>query len=331
MHLRSRLRTWTALATGVALTAFGAFTALPASAAPQPHAAPVYTIGQFNVGGWDVGQRGTQDKIHAPGWAAPDALVQSIRHRNAAWVSVVEGCDDWDWRLWQQLNSSYDVVETHIYAHPGDEQAHKAPTECWHQPNTGDPTKRSYQTNALVVRKDLWFDAAHPLVYDLGSTVAEQRKMICLTSAGRHLAACAIHLSVGSGSSAGGTSRRHEATVASEILDRLSRRYTISVGGDFNADPMSAGADYFYDQDYGFGAKGGLKEATSPCGNTMKQYYVSGRVILPCRSRGSTFGPWYYNSKIDFIFVDPSIHVAWSSVTHTKVSDHWPVWAGISF
>ncbi|MEV8529440.1 hypothetical protein AB0451_35820 [Streptomyces sp. NPDC052000] len=160
MHLRSRLRTWSAPTTSAALTALGAFTAQSASAAHQPYprpAAPVYTIGQFNVGGWDVGERNGQEKIHAPGWTAPDALVKSIRDRNAAWVSVVEGCDDWDWRLWQQLNRSYDVVETHIYAHPGDEHADKAPTECWHQPNTGDPTKRSYQSNALVVRKDLGF------------------------------------------------------------------------------------------------------------------------------------------------------------------------------
>ncbi|WP_159052059.1 endonuclease/exonuclease/phosphatase family protein [Streptomyces niveiscabiei] len=277
------------------------------AAEPAPAALTEHTIGQFNMAGGHAEYGPKGDEV-------PDALVRSVDDRRPAFMTLSEACRDWNARLESQL-PDYTVV-----FHPVTNGSGQI-AQCKHPSDFG---------NAVLFRDDLGFDAATAVPHGLESPVGyEQREMLCVRSDSRRLAVCSAHLTVGD-DRPHLDARRHEAAVAARILATEYAGYTRFLGGDLNDDPLSGATDNFYHPDYRRDAHGQFKEIDSPCGNEMKAgFWIRSLppVWIWCRSGEST----HSQGKIDYLFVEPSLRVAWADATHATYSDHDPLWAGIEF
>ncbi|MFF9900153.1 endonuclease/exonuclease/phosphatase family protein [Streptomyces longispororuber] len=306
-----RIRKKAVLVLSGILLGTGAALGPPASAGEaEPRVRADYTIGQFNMAGGH--------KEHGPkGNEAPDALVRSVQDRQPVFVALQEACRDWNDRLVERLAPAYDIVFDPVTLGDG------RTATCW-------PPHTAEFGNALLFRKDFGFDTATKVAHALQSPAGyEQREMVCVRAESRKVVACSTHLTVGDDSKSL-NARRHEASVARQILATTYAGYTKFLGGDLNDDPLSGALDNFYDPGYQRGARGEFKEVDSPCGNEIKV----GHLIpsLPptwiwCRSGESTHGA----GKLDYLLVPPSTHVDWADATHATHSDHDPLWAGVVF
>lgn len=281
----------------------------PAEVAQVAEVAP-YQIGTFNMAGGNA-EHGTK------GDEAPEALARSVRDRMPAVVAFQEGCGDWTFALGNKLREQqYDVIMSPVLQRAGGPNA-----ECRHANSFGFG-------NGLIMRKDIGFDPNTYREHELTRNAAvdparkdhkEQREMLCVTAPARQLVACSVHLTHDDRGL-----RIAEAAEARRVLAVEYAGYTQLVGGDLNDDPMSAVADQFYDAGYGFGARGGLKETDSICGNEIT--VLSNLFRAPCRLGERTHG----SGKIDYLFVSPHIQVRWADATSANHSDHVPLWAEVS-
>ncbi len=280
---------------GTAALAMGIL-AIPVATAAPAYAASNYTIGQFNMAGGhkEYGKLGDE---------APDALVQSVNDRKPAWLTLQESCADWNNRLKSKL-PEYEIAFNAVKKREGGSTA-----QCKHAAAFG---------NSILFRKDFGFEPVERKKWhDLQSpSDKEQREMLCMKAPAKKVAVCTIHLTHDNDKA-----RRHEAATAQKILARQEYAgYRVFLGGDLNDDPQSKVANNFYDRDYGFGAHGRYKEVDSPCGNKP-----GGRP--GCRWGHPTRG----GSKIDYIFVSPSVKVVRAEVGNAKHSDHRLLWSDVSF
>ncbi|MGW8454745.1 endonuclease/exonuclease/phosphatase family protein [Streptomyces niveus] len=284
--------------------------AAPAQTAPAQAAPAQYQIGTFNMAGGNA-EHGTK------GDEAPEALARSVRDRMPAVVAFQEGCGDWTFALGNKLGAQgYDVFMSPVLQRAGGPDA-----ECRHPNSSGFG-------NGLITRKDIGFDPDTYREHELTRNAAvdparkdlkEQREMLCVSAPARQLVACSVHLTHDDR-----TLRIAEAAEARRVLAFEYAGYTQLVGGDLNDDPLSAVADQFYDSGYGFGARGGLKESDSICGNEITP--LSNIYRAPCRLGERTHG----SGKIDYLFVSPQVHVRWADATSANHSDHVPLWAEVT-
>lgn len=267
-----------------------------------------YTIGQFNMAG------GTTEH-GAKGHVAPDALAADVQDREPAFVSLQETCRDWTERLEERL-PGYTVLFSpvdNLARNPG------SPARCHHPTDFG---------NGLVLRDDVGFDEDDPDVHRLGSTSGDEyREMVCVRSQSRKAVACSAHLTPGRGEYL--ASRKRETAKVRRVLASEYPGHSVLLGGDINDLPLSGVLGGLYHRDYGGGARGGLKEAASPCGDEVGREHRTAQVprdrYEPCRSGE----PTHSKGKIDYLFVSPSVQVKWSRVTYAEHSDHKQVWAGV--
>jgi endonuclease/exonuclease/phosphatase family metal-dependent hydrolase len=269
--------------------------AMPVVTAALAYAANNYTIGQFNMAGG-------HDKHGKLGDEAPDALVRSVKDRKPAWLTLQESCADWNNRMKSEL-SEYDIIFHAVRARTGGPVA-----KCKHDTDFG---------NSILFRKDFGFEPAGQKQHPLGSpSDKEQREMLCMKAPAKKVAVCTIHLTHNNDKARDG-----EAAKAQEILaGQEYAGYRIFLGGDLNGAPASSMANNFYHRDYGYGAHGRYKEVDSPCGNKP-----SGK--LGCRSGHPTLG----GSKIDYIFVSPSVNIVRAEIGNAHHSDHRLLWSVVSF
>lgn len=283
-----------------------AILAIPLTTRAPAHAATNYTIGQFNMAG---GHEDHGKDRYKP----PDALVESVKDRKPAWMTLQESCADWNETLKSKL-PEYDVAFQAVK-----ERKYGPDETC---------AKRSAFGNSILFRKGLGFEPPERKQrHDLESPPGkEQREMLCIKAPTKGVAVCTIHLTHDDVQA-----RRHQATVARKILDKDYAGYRVFLGGDLNDDPMSAVADNFYHRDYGSGAHGRYKEVDSPCGNRIRekdQPPPSPFLRLPPRCRS---GSWTGGiQKIDYIFVPTSVKIRWATVGKAKHSDHKLLWTGVS-
>ena len=283
---------------GIAVLAMGVL-AVPAGTTMPAYAATDYTIGQFNMAGGN-------NQYGKLGLEAADALVRSVTDRKPTWLTLQETCADWNGRLESKL-AEYGMVFNAVKRSKGG-----AAAQCKHATPFG---------NSILFRKDFGFEPPdRKQVYDLQSPSGmEQRELLCIKAPSKKVAVCTVHLTNGNNKEQL-QARRHEAEVARKNLAEKYAGYQIFLGGDLNDDPLSAVTDNFYHATYGSGAHGSYKEVDSPCGNTP-----SGRT--GCRSGHPTHG----NSKIDYIYVSPSVKIVRVVVSDAKYSDHRLPWSVISF
>ncbi|MGH3815025.1 MAG: endonuclease/exonuclease/phosphatase family protein [Pseudonocardiaceae bacterium] len=289
------------------------------ASAGSAQATTAYQIGTFNMAG------GHEE--HGPkGKEAPDALVRSVESRQPAFIALQEACRDWTDRLDNELRA-YKVKFDPVKTKSG------STAKCRHPSDFG---------NAILYRNNFGIDFENPEGHDLKSPDdeeqqqrREQREMLCVQVKAKKVVVCSIHLSSGS-SRDDVDARLAEAREAKRILAEDYAGYMQFVGGDLNAPPLSAVADYFYHRDYGSGANGELKEVDSPCGNDMRP--SSSAFPLSCRSGETTSDDWPFGEdrpaggrKIDFIFVSPSVKVRGGDATTAEHSDHDPLWADVNF
>jgi len=293
--------------TAAALVAAGVLIAT-SSAEPAKPAPDEYVIGQFNMAGGTT-EYGTK------GNAAPDALAAVVKDRKPALITMQETCRDWNRRLRKQL-PDYTVVFG-----PVDNLARDrgSPAQCHHPTDFG---------NTVVLRKDLGFDKDTAAAHLLGSTSGDEyRQMLCVRSKSRKIVGCTAHLTPGGGRYL--ESRRREAAEAERILASRYADYTVIVGGDINDRPSSGVLDGFYHRDYKRGAHGALKEAGSPCGDSMKFKHRTADLPRNRYAQCRSGEPTHSRGKIDYLFVSPSVEVKGSSVNHSEQSDHRQLWARV--
>jgi endonuclease/exonuclease/phosphatase family metal-dependent hydrolase len=265
---------------------------------------------------------------------APEALARTIDERGdaIAFIGIQEACRDWSADLDRRLphhSVRFDPVRTD----------NRTDIRC-RNPIFG---------NALLFRDDLGVDSA-PVGHSLGSPAGtEQREMLCVRSRARRLVLCTAHLTHDNEAV-----RRAEATTAHRILTTEYAGYTKIVGADLNDAPRSAALDGFYHPAYKGGARGGYKEAGSPCGNAMRERVGSSPDAPYCRAGAPTFGSGARRVKIDYVFVSPEVVVHRSGIGPTwpargsgagssrpatggppearldAYSDHRPLWAEIT-
>ncbi|MGH3695591.1 MAG: endonuclease/exonuclease/phosphatase family protein [Pseudonocardiaceae bacterium] len=308
----ARIRRNTGMLVIVAGVVMGVTVALAGSA----HAATDYQIGTFNMAG------GNEE--HGPkGNEAPDALVRSVKDREPAFIALQEACRDWSDRLDSELPDytvKFDPVKT---------SKSGSTAKCKHPSDFG---------NAVLYRNDFGIDSENPPAYDLKSPDGrEQREMLCVQAKAKKVVVCSIHLSAGR-DDADKEARIVEAKEARRILAEKYPGYVQFVGGDLNADPLSAVTDIFYHRDYGYGAHGEFKEVDSPCGNDIEVNIPASAFSLPCRGGEPTSDDWAFGEdrpvgakKIDFIFVSQPVKVRSGDATVAPHSDHDPLWAGVNF
>lgn len=275
--------------------------------------ATTYTIGQFNMAGGNAGETG--DLHNEPA----DRLIESIRMRNPAFVTIQEGCSDWSEYMDARLDD-YTVVFDGVNDKFAD------PATCKHD-------RTALFGNAILFRDDFGIDGApvpHPLLSPAGR---EQREMLCLPSNSRRIVLCSIHLSSNDDDfddAENEEARNGEASIARTILAERYAGYTKLVGGDLNdlpteeflGIPVPTATDKFYASGYGRGAAGEFKEVDSPCGNNIREDFVLGR---PCRSGEDTTG----SGKIDYLFVSPEVFVLGADASPAIHSDHAALWASV--
>lgn len=281
---------------GTAALAMGIL-AIPVATAAPAYAASNYTIGQFNM----AGDHGKYGKLRDE---APDALVQSVIDRKPAWLTLQESCDDWNKRLKAKL------PEYEIAFHAVKDYKDGPAGQCKH-----DATAFG---NSILFRRDFGFESVErQKSHELGSPSGkEQREMLCMKAPAKKVAVCTIHLTHDDDEARG-----KEAGEAKRILaSQEYAGYRVFLGGDLNDDPRSAMANNFYHRDYGSGAHGRYKEVGSPCGNK------------PSGQPGCRWGhPTRGGSKIDYIFVSPSVNVVRAEVGKATHSDHRLLWSDVSF
>ena len=290
-----RIMSGAAAAGGHGMVALSMGTATPAYAESN------YTVGQFNMAGGNRTHGKSKNNNDAP-----DALAQSVNARKPAWMTLQESCADWNGRLENKL------PEYRIAFHTVQSSKGGGTAQCKHPSNFG---------NSVLFRKDFGFEPPERAKWhDLGSPSSfEQRGMLCIKAPAKKVAVCTIHLT-NDDDKKRLKARRGEAGVAQKVLaGQEYAGYQIFLGGDLNDDPKSAVTDNFYHQGYGYGAHGSYKEVGSPCGNRIGQ---SG-----CRAGRPTHG----GTKIDYIFVSPSVSVRSAEVGDAKHSDHRLLWSSISF
>lgn len=274
--------------------------AIPVATAAPAYAANNYTIGQFNMAGGNKDYGGPGDK-------APDALVRLVKDRKPAWLTLQESCADWNDRIKNELGRmKNELPEYEIAFHAVQERKDGPPAKCKHPADFG---------NSILLQKDFGFEPvgkSHPL----GSpSDKEQREILCIKAPAKKVAVCTIHLTHDNDKA-----RRDEAAVAQKVLaSQEYAGYRVFLGGDLNDDPRSEMASNFYHRDYGSGAHGHYKEVDSPCGNKPG--------ALGCRSGHPTLG----DSKIDYIFISPSVNIVRAEIGKTQHSDHRLLWSDVSF
>ncbi len=276
--------------------------AIPAATATQACAASDYTIGQFNMAGGNA-------TYGEPGDKAPDDLVSSVNDRKPMWLTLQEFCADWNKRLEDKL-PEYKIVFNVV------KKSKKGSTAQCGGNGKYKGKHPSDFGNSILFRKDFGFGPLERT--DLESSASlEQREMLCIKAPAKKVVVCTIHLSNGDDKEHY-QSRNGEAAAARKKLAEEYAGYQVFLGGDLNDDPMSKVTDNFYQQGYGSGAHGNYKEVDSPCGN---------RIQPSCRSGHPTSNA----TKIDYIFVSPSVKVRWATVGKAKHSDHNLLWSGVSF
>ncbi|MER5228170.1 endonuclease/exonuclease/phosphatase family protein [Streptomyces flaveus] len=286
--------------------------ATPASASPGP---TEFQVGTFNMGGG--AEEGQDSRDEDDPFAAVSALQASVEDRDPAFITVQEACEDWMNELDARLGG-YTIAFDPVTGSSGDT------ANC----KNSDGEDVAPFGNAVIYRDDLGIDAAQTQAYSLQTPGdRENREMLCVhTATTDGLAVCSVHLTPGGGDDA--DAREREARVATQHLEyKQSQGYTVFAGGDLNGTPSSDALDQFYDAGYARGAEGAFKEVDSPCGNTIASgYWVWPGFYAPCRAGESTQGI----SKIDFMFVDPSVTVRSADATSAEYSDHDPLWADVT-
>ncbi|WP_314175897.1 endonuclease/exonuclease/phosphatase family protein [Streptomyces winkii] len=277
---------------------------------PQPEkpAQGAYVIGQFNMAGGTTEYGGERN-------APPDALAEDVKDRKPAFVTMQETCRDWDARLEDRL-PGYTVIFSpvdNLARDPG------TPARCHHPTDFG---------NTIVFRRGLGFDKDDVDVHQLGSTDGdEHREMVCVRAEKRRLVVCSAHLTPGGGKYL--VSRKREVAKVQQVLTSRYADYTVLFGGDVNDVPLSGVLGRLYDRDYEHGARGAFKEASSPCGDTMKPRRQEAELprsrYAQCRSGEQT----HSKGKIDYLFVSPSVRVESSTVSYSEHSDHKQLWARV--
>ncbi|SCK16525.1 endonuclease/exonuclease/phosphatase family protein [Streptomyces sp. WMMB 322] len=276
------------------------------SGAPAGPERGTFVIGQFNMAGGTTEHGGK-------GNPAPDALAADVKDRKADFLTMQETCRDWGERLEDRL-PGYTVLFSpvdNLARNPG------TPARCHHPTDFG---------NTIVYRDGLGFDKDDADVHQLGSTSGDEyREMVCVRSKPRKLVVCSAHLTPGGGEYLSG--RKREVATVQRILTSRYEGYTVLLGGDINDLPLSGVLDRLYHRDYGQGARGAFKEATSPCGDAMKPERRAAQLprarYAPCRSGQ----PSHSKGKIDYVFVSPSVRVRSSGLSHSEHSDHKQLWA----
>ena len=279
----------------------------PAQSGPKPG---TYVIGQFNMAGGTTEHGG---KGNPPA----DALAEEIEDRKPAFVTAQETCRDWDERLEQRL-PGYTVLFSpvrNLERNPG------TPARCHHPTDFG---------NTIVFRDGLGFDKDETDVHRLGSTDGDEyREMVCVRAERRKFVVCSAHLTPGGGKYL--ASRQREVATVRRVLTTRYAHYTVLLGGDINDVPLSRVLGRLYDRNYGHGASGAFKEASSPCGDAMKpERRASGLPrarYAPCRSGQ----PTHSKGKLDYLFVSPSVRVESSGLSYSEHSDHKQLWARVKW
>lgn len=269
-----------------------------------------YVIGQFNMAGGTT-EHGA--KRNGP----PDAFAEDVKNRRPAFVAMQETCRDWDERLEDRL-PGYTVLFSpvrNLERNPG------TPARCHHPTDFG---------NTIVFRDGLGFDKDETDVHRLGSTDGDEyREMVCVRAERRKFVVCSAHLTPGGGKYL--ASRQREVATVRRVLTTRYAHYTVLLGGDINDVPLSRVLGRLYDRNYGHGASGAFKEASSPCGDAMKpERRASGLPrarYAPCRSGQ----PTHSKGKLDYLFVSPSVRVESSGLSYSEHSDHKQLWARVKW
>jgi endonuclease/exonuclease/phosphatase family metal-dependent hydrolase len=270
------------------------------------------TVGQFNMYG-NVGNHGEIDEV-------VPAIENSVDDRQPTFLSLNEACRSQVEELDRRLED-YQIHFAPIQRYDAD--GNLGGVEC---------DDGSAYGNAVVYRTDFANDIVRePAGYDLGTPHYdhedgnERRGAVCVSSASKGTAYCAVHLTAEEGED-GDDARETEIENLNENLERDFPGQTILMGGDFNATPGSDVLDAIYDPRYGGDANGRFKEVDSTNG-----------FLGNCRSGESTagrdgfFGSLSGGNKIDYIFTTPDVEVHDADSTGSGVSDHDPLWSEVTF
>lgn len=289
------------------------------------------TVGTFNMAG--SAKNDAEDGRATDDDTVVDAIVRSVEDREPTFLALQEVCSNQAYALASELDD-YEVHFEPI-------QKMKADGTLEFQQCSGNG---ALYGNAVLYRSD-FADDIFPIPYqggggtqggagyDLGTPDLtdedgeprghEKRGMACVASTQKNVVFCSAHLT-----SDDGAATEAETQRINEILEEEYPGYTALVGGDFNSKPSDESMGNMYDEEYGNGASGNLKEVDS-----VDEGTVFGADY--CRGGESTHGDnyWVYSTrkKIDYIFVSKDVEIHDADATHSDDSDHDPLWSDVTF
>lgn len=290
------------------------------STRPDGSSRQEYTIGTFNMYG-NVGHHGEVDEV-------VPAIVRSVEDREPVFLALNEVCETQADALRDALGAEYEVFFSPTpkkYTGPSYGPYTPAPNpddlDDW-VTCRDEETDASFTRfgNAVVYRKDFADDmqeTSHSL--HTPGDGDYNRSAPCVSSAAKNVVFCSAHLDHDETDA-----RETEAENLRQVFDDHYEGYTTMLGGDLNDTPGSDTLNNFYDPGYGGDAHGNMKETDSV-------NVIDGGYGRSCRGGESTHGNFFTRKKIDYLFVSGDAEIHWSDATNSDVSDHDPLWSGVTF